>query len=163
MGRVDYQASGKLRISARLAAQIATSKPVPGTIPGFNDNFQKLNSRYAPGATGVYTLNSSTILEATWGMNYINQLNPLFHNDGHEPVQRRAVRLPAALPGRGNRPAGLVGLLHHREDRFAVLRERRGADATRVHVGQPCCERSRRVSSIGTTSTTFARTTWRAA
>jgi hypothetical protein len=81
MARVDYQASGKLRVSGRIAMQIATSKPVPGTIPGFNDNFQKLNSRRAPSVTGVYTLNSSTILETTWGMNYINQLNPLFHND----------------------------------------------------------------------------------
>ena len=80
MVRVDYQASGKLRISARLAMQIGTSKPVPGTIPGFNDNFQKLNSRRAPGVTGVYTLNSTTILETTYGMNDINQLNPLFHN-----------------------------------------------------------------------------------
>ena len=81
MARVDYQASGKLRISARLAMQIATSKPVPGTIPGFNDTYQKLNSRRAPSVTGVYTLNSSTILETTWGMNDINQLNPLFHNE----------------------------------------------------------------------------------
>jgi hypothetical protein len=80
MARVDYQASGKLRISARLAMQIATSKPVPGTIPGFNDTFQVLNSRRAPSVTGVYTLNSSTILETTWGMNDINQLNPLFNN-----------------------------------------------------------------------------------
>ena len=45
--------------------QIATSKPVPGTIPGFNDNFQMLNSRRAPSVTGVYTLNSTTILETT--------------------------------------------------------------------------------------------------
>src|ERR1700730_18220157 len=78
--RVDYQASGRLRLSARLASQVATSKPMPGTLPGYNDFFQKLNSRYAPGATAVYTLNATTILEGNWGMNYDNQLNPLVNN-----------------------------------------------------------------------------------
>jgi len=81
MVRVDYQASGKFRVSGKLAAQIATSKPMPGTLPGFNDFYQKLNSRYAPSVTGVYSLSTTTILETSWGMNYDNQLNPLVNND----------------------------------------------------------------------------------
>ena len=79
---------GALTTRRRKAADIGTAcgpdchfEARAGHDSGFNDNFQKLNSRYAPSATGVYTLNSSTILEATWGMNYINQLNPLFHNE----------------------------------------------------------------------------------
>ena len=101
MGRVDYQASGRLRLSARLAMQVATSKPTPGTLPGFNDFFQKLNSIYAPGANAVYTLNATTILEGNWGMNYDNQLNPLVNNANTNRCNVGLCDFPLLFPNAG--------------------------------------------------------------
>jgi hypothetical protein len=101
MVRVDYQASSKFRLNAKLAAQIATSKPMPGTMPGFNDFFQVLNSRYAPSVTGVYTLNTTTILEATYGMNHINQLNPLVDNDVTNRCNVGLCNFPLLFPKAG--------------------------------------------------------------
>jgi Carboxypeptidase regulatory-like domain/TonB-dependent Receptor Plug Domain len=101
MARIDYQASGKFRVSGKLAAQIATSKPMPGTLPGFNDFFQKLNSRYAPSVTGVYTLNSTTIAETSWGMNYDNQLNPLVNNAATNRCNYGLCDIPLLFPKAG--------------------------------------------------------------
>ena len=39
--RVDYQLSSRLRIFGKYAGQLATAKPTPGSIPGFNDTFLK--------------------------------------------------------------------------------------------------------------------------
>ena len=81
--RIDYQASGKLRMMAKLASQGMTSKPVPGSnrnqvtvgIPGYNDVYQKLNSTWAPSTTVNYTVNASTLLEVNWGMVYMPDVN----------------------------------------------------------------------------------------
>jgi hypothetical protein len=83
--RVDYQASGKVRLMAKIAGQGETSKPRPGSnrpggqpviaIPGYNDVYQKKNGIIAPSATVDFTLNSTTVAEFNWGMNWDTQLN----------------------------------------------------------------------------------------
>jgi Carboxypeptidase regulatory-like domain/TonB-dependent Receptor Plug Domain len=72
--RADYQASSKLRLSAKYAGQNATVQPDFGSIPGFNDRLFKFPALIVPSATVVYTLSSSTILEGTWGYTRGNQL-----------------------------------------------------------------------------------------
>jgi hypothetical protein len=72
--RVDYQASSKVRLSAKYAGQNATVQPQIGSIPGFNDRLFKYPALLVPSATVVYTLNSSTVLEGTWGYTRGNQL-----------------------------------------------------------------------------------------
>jgi hypothetical protein len=72
--RADYQASSKLRISAKYAGQNATVQATPGSIPGFNDRLFKFPAQLLPSATVVYTIDNSTILEGTWGYTRGNQL-----------------------------------------------------------------------------------------
>jgi hypothetical protein len=72
--RVDYQASNKIRLSAKYAGQNATVQPIIGSIPGFNDRLFKYPALIVPSATVVYTINSSTVLEGTWGYTRGNQL-----------------------------------------------------------------------------------------
>jgi hypothetical protein len=94
-----------------------------------------LNSRYAPGATGVFTLNSTTILEANWGMNYDNQLNPLVTTTtqtgatSNSAISRYCSRRRASFPW-------VLGRASSR-DRVAVLHQRRGVDDSGFHLGQP--------------------------
>jgi len=71
--RMDYQMSSKLRVSAKYAGQRATVKPTNGSIPGFNDTLNRFPfiSQYT--STADLTLNSSTVMEGTWGF-FRNQL-----------------------------------------------------------------------------------------
>ncbi len=104
--RVDYQASQKLRITAKYAGQNATVQTNPGTIPGFNDTVFQFPAILVPSATVTYTLNSSTVLEGTYGLTQGNQLGNVPMN----PVtNRNAVGLgnfPLLYPNNGAVPAG---------------------------------------------------------
>ncbi len=104
--RVDYQASTKLRISAKYAGQNATVQTNPGSIPGFNDTVFQFPAILVPSATVVYTLNSSTVVEGTYGLTQGNQLG----NVPMSPVtNRNSVGLgnfPLLYPNNGTVPAG---------------------------------------------------------
>jgi hypothetical protein len=72
-GRIDYQWSSKLRLTAKYTGQLATVKVSEGSIPGFNDTLQKYPFIYQPSATVNYVLTPTLFIEATYG--YIqNQL-----------------------------------------------------------------------------------------
>ena len=104
--RVDYQASQKLRITAKYAGQNATVQTNPGTIPGFNDQVFQFPAILVPSATVTYTLNASTVLEGTYGLTQGNQLG----NVPMSPVtNRNAVGLgnfPLLYPNNGLVPEG---------------------------------------------------------
>src|SRR5205085_10575645 len=72
--RVDYQASSKLRISAKYAGQNGTVQLNPGTMPGYNDTVFQFPAILVPSATVDYTINTTTIFEGTWGLTQGNQL-----------------------------------------------------------------------------------------
>ncbi len=104
--RADYQVSSKLRISAKYAGQNATVQTNPGSIPGYNDTVFQFPAILVPSATVDYTLNSTAILEGTWGLTQGNQL-------GNVPVSsitnRNNVGLgdfPTLYPNNGLVPAG---------------------------------------------------------
>ena len=71
--RVDYQISPKLRVSAKYAGSNGTVYVNPGTIPGFNDGVTQFPAVLIPSATANYALNSTTVIEATWGMAQSNE------------------------------------------------------------------------------------------
>jgi hypothetical protein len=71
--RGDYQMSSRLRLSGKYAGQIATSKPTPGTIPGFNDTFVKFPVTTVTSASVDYTLTPTMVLEGNWGLAQVNQ------------------------------------------------------------------------------------------
>ena len=71
--RVDYQMSSKLRMSAKYAGSNAPVFVNPGTIPGFNDAVTQFPANLIPSATVDYTINSTTVLEATWGLTQGNE------------------------------------------------------------------------------------------
>ncbi len=71
--RVDYQASARLRLTARYTGQLATVKPTVGTIPGFNDTLQNYPFIYNPAATVNFSVSPTLFIEGSYG--YIqNQL-----------------------------------------------------------------------------------------
>jgi hypothetical protein len=104
--RVDYQASQALRLTAKYAGQNATVQTNPGTIPGFNDQVFQFPAILVPSATVTYTINPSTVLEATYGLTQGNQLG----NVPMSPVtNRNAVGLgdfPLLYPNNGLVPEG---------------------------------------------------------
>ena len=65
--RFDYQMSSKLRVTAKYAGQRGTVKNTAGSIPGFNDTLNPFPFITNYSATADYALNSSTMLEGTWG------------------------------------------------------------------------------------------------
>jgi hypothetical protein len=73
VARIDYQASAKLRVSAKYAGSNATVKPIINTLPGFNDQMVKYPANLIPSATVVYAINGSTVFEGTWGVTRGNQ------------------------------------------------------------------------------------------
>jgi len=104
--RADYQASNKLRISAKYAGQNATVQTNPGTIPGFNDTVFQFPAILVPSATVDYTINTTTIFEGTWGLTQGNQLG----NVPNSPVTNRnnvgLGNFPTLYPNNGTVPAG---------------------------------------------------------
>ena len=145
--RIDAAADGARRLPGVVAscgyrhglqARSPPSKPVPGTIPGFNDNFQKLNSRHR--AVGDRRLHAEFVDHSgsNLGDERHQPAQSAVPQRGHEPVHCRAcATFRCCSRTRVSCPPDSWDKLHHREDRYAVLRERRGADAARVRVGQP--------------------------
>ena len=135
--RVDYQASQKLRLTAKYAGQNATVQTNPGSIPGFNDQVFQFPAILVPSATVTYTLNSSTVLEGTYGLTQGNQLG----NVPMSPVtNRNAVGLgnfPLLYPNNGARARGLVSGEGAAGDGRAVLHQRPRRDGAELRVGQP--------------------------
>ena len=71
--RVDYQASSKLRISAKYAGENQVPYVYPGTIPGFDDKMTQYPADLVPSATVDYVINSTMVFEGTWGMTQGNE------------------------------------------------------------------------------------------
>ena len=65
--RADYQVSNKVRVMGKFATQRNTVRLTPGSIPGFNDTFQRYPFQDTAVTTVDYTLSNSMFLEATWG------------------------------------------------------------------------------------------------
>ncbi len=65
--RLDYALNPSLRISGKYAGQRQTVQVTPGSIPGFNDTYQKFPFIHNLSTTVNYTINPTTFLEGTWG------------------------------------------------------------------------------------------------
>ena len=65
--RLDYQASQRLRLTGKYTGQLATVKPTPGSIPGFNDTLQKYPFIYQPSATVDWNVTPTIFVEGTYG------------------------------------------------------------------------------------------------
>ena len=65
--RLDYQASQRLRLTGKYTGQLATVKPTPGSIPGFNDTLQKYPFIYQPSATVDWNVTPTMFVEGTYG------------------------------------------------------------------------------------------------
>lgn len=66
--RLDYQLSDTLRFTGKYAGQLQASKPVPGSLPGFNDSQNFTPSRYTWSTTVNWTMNPTTFIEGTYGL-----------------------------------------------------------------------------------------------
>src|SRR5262249_38735449 len=104
--RADYQASSKLRISAKYAGQNASVRTNPGSIPGYNDTLFQFPAILVPSATVDYTINSTMIFEGTWGLTQGNQLG----NVPNSPLTNRnnvgLGNFPTLYPNNGAVPVG---------------------------------------------------------
>ncbi|HEV3214597.1 MAG TPA: carboxypeptidase-like regulatory domain-containing protein [Vicinamibacterales bacterium] len=104
--RVDYQASSRLRLFGKYAGQLATAKPTPGTIPGFNDTFLKFPAVIVPSASVDYTLTPTMVLEGNWGIAQTNQQGAI----PNDPVTNRCnvglCDFPLLYPDAGIAPPG---------------------------------------------------------
>ncbi|MEO7191008.1 MAG: carboxypeptidase-like regulatory domain-containing protein [Vicinamibacterales bacterium] len=65
--RVDWQPSGRIRLSGKYAGQLATNRPTNGSIPGFNDSVNPHPTTAIYSGTLAYTLNPTTFFEGTYG------------------------------------------------------------------------------------------------
>ena len=104
--RVDYQASSKLRVSAKYAGQNATVQTNPGSLPGYNDTVFQFPAILVPSATVDYTLNASTVLEATWGLTQGNQLGSVPNSLYTDPANTKLTNFPRIYPDAGIVPVG---------------------------------------------------------
>jgi hypothetical protein len=104
--RVDYQASSKLRVSAKYAGQNATVQTNPGSMPGYNDTIFQFPAILVPSATVVYVVNKTTVFEGTWGLTQGNQLG----NEPNSPLTNRNAaglgNFPTLFPNNGLVPVG---------------------------------------------------------
>ena len=135
--RVDYRTSSE--ISAKYAGQNATVQTNPGTIPGYNDNVFQFPAILVPSATVNYTLNSSTVIEGTWGLTQGNQLGNVLSSPGTDPATVGLANFPR-LYQNGLVPTGTYQEKVLQEMNASVLPERacrasrrasRGVDASR--------------------------------
>ncbi len=71
--RGDYQVNTRLRLTGKYAGQRSRVQISPGSMPGFNDTFQKYPFIHNFSTTVNYTVNATTFFEGTWGMivNYL--------------------------------------------------------------------------------------------
>ena len=104
--RVDYQASSKLRVSAKYAGQNATVQTNPGSLPGYNDTVFQFPAILVPSATVDYTLNASTVLEGTWGLTQGNQLGNVPNSPYTDPANTKLTNFPRIYPDAGIVPVG---------------------------------------------------------
>jgi hypothetical protein len=65
--RLDYQATPKLRATAKYTAWTQRKQTINGNIPGFNDSRMQNPVVSTISATVNYNLNNTTFLEGTWG------------------------------------------------------------------------------------------------
>ncbi len=65
--RIDYQATDKLRFTAKYSGQRERRVTVPGAIPGFSDVYVPYPYITNYGITATYMLNPTTFLEGTYG------------------------------------------------------------------------------------------------
>jgi hypothetical protein len=65
--KLDYQATEKLRLSAKYSGQIARSITTPGYIPGFNDAYVPYPWIANEAATVTYVISPTTFIEGTYG------------------------------------------------------------------------------------------------
>jgi hypothetical protein len=65
--KLDYQATEKLRLSAKYSGQIARSVTTPGYIPGFNDAYVPYPWIAQESATITYVISPRTFIEGTYG------------------------------------------------------------------------------------------------
>jgi Carboxypeptidase regulatory-like domain len=71
--RTDYQPTSKIRGSFKFLEYQQPSKPLPGTIPGFNDTQEHDFGIWMPAATFNWTISSTMFLEASFGANFHHQ------------------------------------------------------------------------------------------
>lgn len=93
-GKIDYQATQKLRFSAKYSGQLQNKVVTPGYIPGFSDAEVPYPYIYNLGGTVTYVISPTTFVEGTYGM-IENQLAG--GNEGGIPTDAAANRA-AALP-----------------------------------------------------------------
>ena len=65
--KLDYQATGKLRLSGKYSGQIQRNVVTPGLIPGFSDSYVPYPVISNYGVTVDYTISPTTFLEGTYG------------------------------------------------------------------------------------------------
>jgi hypothetical protein len=66
--KIDYQATSKLRLSAKYSGQIQNEVTVPGLIPGFSDAYVPYPSIFNYAATVTYVISPRTFIEGTYGI-----------------------------------------------------------------------------------------------
>jgi hypothetical protein len=98
--RFDYQASSRLRVTAKYAGQRATVKNTPGSMPGFNDTLTRFPFVTNYSATADYALNTTTVLEATWGF-IRNQLGSPIVTDKMNRCNNGLCDIPFLYPNFG--------------------------------------------------------------
>ncbi|HTS30174.1 MAG TPA: carboxypeptidase-like regulatory domain-containing protein [Bryobacteraceae bacterium] len=111
-GKIDYQATQKLRLSAKYSGQIQNVVVTPGYIPGFNDAEVPYPYIYNLGASVTYVISPRTFIEGTYGT-IKNQLAG--GNEGGIPVDASSNRLtalptfPELYPNAGQMNPGYYG------------------------------------------------------
>ena len=76
------------------AGQNATVQTNPGSLPGYNDTVFQFPAILVPSATVDYTLNSSTVLEGTWGLTQGNQLGSEPNSPYTDPANTHLTNFP---------------------------------------------------------------------
>jgi len=111
-GKIDYQATQKLRFSAKYSGQTQNVVVTPGYIPGFNDAEVPYPSIYNLGGTVTYVISPRTFISGTYGT-IKNQLAG--GNEGGIPVDASSNRLtalptfPELYPNAGQMNTGYYG------------------------------------------------------
>ena len=107
--KLDYQATSALRVSYKYSGWRQKEQAVPGTLPGFNDTIMSHPVVYTWAASGNYTLNKTTFIEATVGRSMLELVGCGPATNGSAPVFcQTAIPVSAAAnpanSGLGNLP-----------------------------------------------------------
>ena len=84
--KLDYQATSALRVSYKYSGWRQKEQAVPGTLPGFNDTIMSHPVVYTWAASGNYTLNKTTFIEATVGRSMLELVGCGPATNGSAPV-----------------------------------------------------------------------------